>query len=88
MVEEDKAPAQVLSDSYTALQQAIMDRDHQLVNDNTKSIVKLGDPDKIKAAVHSHIVGLIKLRRLDDALNYINGSKQRKEEFILEAAYI
>ena len=48
MVEAEKAPAQILSDSYAALKQAIMDGDHETVNENTKAIVKLGDAGKIQ----------------------------------------
>ena len=47
MVEAEKAPPQILSDSYTALKQAIIDGDHEKVNENTKAIVKLGDAEKI-----------------------------------------
>jgi hypothetical protein len=88
MVESEKAPAEMLSESYTTLRQAIVENDHQTVADNTKVIVKLGEADKIRGATQAHVVSLIRLRKLDEALTYINGNKKRRDDFQIEAAYI
>ena len=48
MVEAEKTTAQILSDSYAALKQAIIDGDHETVNENTKAIVKHGEANKIQ----------------------------------------
>ena len=88
MVESEKAPPEILSDAYTGLQKATADGDHQKVYECTKEIIKYGDAEKVKQATSAHIVSLIRLRRLDDAFQFVNGNNKRRQEYQMELAYI